>query len=118
MINLETTVFNLPEIVNQVPNTKTWIKNKPLTVADFGTIFIGDITDEDKEISNPQGGAPIFTCPSVWNISHILKALGAFPSTSQARKNGWDFEIPEGISVHVIRVNKIKGEIWIHKGSN
>lgn len=115
MIDLNNTVFNLPEIVHKVPNTKSWHKDKLITVADFGTIFIGNPSDEDKEISNPQPGAPLFSCPIEWNISNLLKALGAFPSTSQARKNGWDFNIPDGISCHLIRINKIKGEIWIHK---
>lgn len=32
-----------------------------------------------------------------WNLAHILSDLGMFPSVSQARKNGFDKPIPNGL---------------------
>lgn len=116
MIDLKKTVFNLKEVVNELPTTKAFHKKKFLTVADFGTVFIGDISEEDKEISQPQDGAPIFSAPSEWRMPQLLKALGAFSSTSQASKNGWNKDIPSGCSSIVVRIAKVRGEIWIHKG--
>ena len=35
--------------------------------------------------------------PEDARLSHVVTALGIFPSTSQARKNGWDGDIPTGV---------------------
>lgn len=117
MIDLESTVFSMKEIVHELPATWAFSSKKFVSCADFGTIFIGNVLDEDKEMSLPQPGAPVFSAPKDWRMPHLLKALGAFPSTSQASKNGWNMDIPEGCSSFIVRIAKVKGEIWIHKNS-
>jgi hypothetical protein len=115
-INLQETNFVLGEMVNSLPSTLAFKGDKLQRFQDFGTVFIGHVSPEDKEMSLPQEGAPVFQAPFQWKMPQLLKALGAFASTGQARKNGWDGEIPSGAFSVVIKVNKIKGEIWIHKG--
>ena len=57
-------------------------------------MFFGPVKKEDKFIEiQPR-----------WTMAHIMHAAGIFPSISQARKNGWDKDIPYGFSSH--RVSK------------
>lgn len=114
-INLENTSFELKEMVHHVPSTLAFKGEKLRPFQDFGTVFIGTVPDEDKEMSIPQPGAPTFTAPENWRMPQLLRALGAFKSASAAAKNGWDMDIPEGCSSFVVKINKVKGEIWIHK---
>jgi len=44
-------------------------------------------------------------------LAHIMFWAGAFPSVSQARKNGWDKPIPVGFSE--FKVGKTKRRIFI-----
>jgi hypothetical protein len=53
--------------------------------------------------------------PVGWKMNHLARSLGMFDSASQAAKNGWGMEIPNGFSQHVIRINKLKGVITIFK---
>ncbi len=47
---------------------------------------------------------------------HLMRQLGIFPSTSQAIKNGWDKDIPEGFSHWIIGKGKSnRKDIWILK---
>lgn len=55
--------------------------------------------------------APIFTAPKSWTMAHILKALGAFKSVSDAKRNGWDKPIPEGFTDHRCRIDRLKGVV-------
>lgn len=116
MINLETTVFELKEVVQELPRTMSFKGKKFISCVDFGTVFIGEVSEEDKEMSLPQEGSPIFSAPIDWKMCHILAKLGAFPSVTQARKNGWDKEIDVGCTSVIFRIKKIHGELWIHKG--
>ena len=55
-------------------------------------VLIGNISEEDIEaLFGPLTGIEEFVAfdsSVVWG--HVLKALGIFPSVSQARKNGWE----------------------------
>lgn len=115
-INLETTVFELGEVVQNLPMTKAFKGKELIQVVDFGTVFQGELSPSDKEMSLPQEGAPIFTIPLEWKMCHVLAKLGAFPSVTQARKNGWDKEIPKGCTSILFRIKKIRGELWLHRG--
>lgn len=114
-INLEAAPINLAEFASNLPQTCAFKKDKLIKVQDFGTVFIGNISESDELISIPQSGTFIFTAPIEWKMFHLLKALNIFKSTTEARKNGWDMDIPIGCSSHLIKSNKILGEIWIHK---
>ena len=46
-----------------------------------------------------------------WMMAHVMHRAGIFPSVGQARKNGWDKPIPEGMSHFV--VGKRKLNVWI-----
>lgn len=45
----------------------------------------------------------------------IVRALGAFSSASDAKRNGWDKDVPWGLTIHPIRINRVRGEIIIHR---
>lgn len=115
VINLENTKFELSAMVGELPMTCAFKGKKFVQVTDFGTVYIGSPNKDDRACSDPQKGAPAFTAPAEWTFAHLMAALGAFPSVSQARKNGWNREIPHGCSSVLVRISKIRGEVWIHK---
>ncbi len=123
IIDLENTCFKLSEVVTDLPNAFVFKGGKPgktdqlRPFRDFGTIFIGNVPEQDKNMSLPQKGAPVFVAPENWRMPQLLRALGAFHSASAAAKNGWDMDIPEGISHFLVKIRKVKGEIWIHKNT-
>lgn len=85
---------------------------------DFGTVFI--VPDEIPDvfvadILDQEEGGTTFVAPAAWRMPHLLKALGAFESVSQAMKNGWNKDIPAGFSQHTVRIAKTKGCITIFK---
>lgn len=118
LIDLENTVFDLGDIIHTLPDTYAFRKGKFVCVKDFGTLFldVDHIPNGCMEMSMPQPGAPRFIHSEWTHISQVVKALGAFESTTQARKAGWDFEIPLGCSSHIVKIRKMRGEIWIHRG--
>ena len=85
---------------------------------DFGTVFIVPDEIPDGFVADilvlEEGGAT-FVAPPTWRMPHLLKALGAFESVSQAMKNGWNKDIPAGFSQHTVRIAKTKGCITIIK---
>jgi hypothetical protein len=120
VINLETTVFQLSEIVHDLPSTFLHNGNGWYKVKDFGTVLVGNVTEEDKEqLFDPQWGlasavAPVFTVPVHWRMPQVLKALGAFESATQASKNGWNKDIVGKETIgwydeHIFRINKQRG---------
>lgn len=140
LINLESTVFEFKTVVSELPRCNFFIKGQVKRLTDFGSVFLiepevmnlltpGDIefitsihqpTIEekpelpfDKLVELPSG--PHFKAPHTWRMPQVLKALGAFKSSTAAAKNGWDFDIPEGVSEFQIRINNIKGVITLHK---
>lgn len=118
-ISLSDTKFLLSEVMSTSwePKIDTFVKGKWSRVSDFGTIFIG--CEPDSEIPllvlGEGDSAPLFTAPDGWRMSHILKALGAFQSASEASKNGWNKEIPFGLSEHHFRLAKCFGSIHIFR---
>ena len=79
----------------------------PLTELDSGTlvwgaevlVLIGECHSTWIEtLFEPQQGEFFIQAPTEVTWAHLLAALKCFPSVSQARKNGWDKEIPEGWS--------------------
>ena len=119
IINLENNVFQLGEMVHDLPSVFLNTGNGWLKVKDFGTVLVGNVTEEDKEqLFDPQWGlvsatAPVFTVPVHWRMPQVLKALGAFESASQAAKNGWNKDIV-GKDIgwydeHIFRINKQRG---------
>lgn len=125
-VNLETTAFD-PTFIAHVVNSD-WIvpvwdpkagfwKN----LQDFGTVLIGEnITEDDVRsfCGNKDGNigpGPLFTVPDSWKLADVAKAFGIFPSKSQAMKNGWDGDIPEGFSQRQVRIHNVKGVITFLK---
>ncbi len=78
-------------------------------------ILIGKgITETDKELFfnyTPEDKFQEF--PVETKFPQLLKALGIFPSTSEARRNGWDKDIPCGWTD--FEIGKLKKRISILK---
>jgi hypothetical protein len=45
-----------------------------------------------------------------WIMAHVMHRAGIFKSVSQAKKNGWNRDIPSGF--HKFIVGKNKKQIW------
>ncbi len=119
-IDLETTVFDLGQVLDGLPMTATWIKGSFQEVPDFGTIFIGlekvtnpKFLDEILDVAVAKG--PIFKAPIGWNWAQIARAFGIFDSATQARKNGWDGSPEPGFNFRIARINKVRGELLVVK---
>jgi len=104
--------------------TKILTKNNMLaSIPDFCTIIVNFhcITDTrwHASVIDSLGlearKAPVFVCLGCFSLAHILKALGAFQSVGDAKRNGWDKLVPEGIWDHQVRINKVKGIITTFK---
>lgn len=129
-INLEQTVF-VPKVILSLNREILWGFNsqrKEATGLDLGNVIIGwdkvkthpleeKITDFVFRglFGDEHQNDPLFAAPASWKFPQLLKALGAFPSTSQAFKNGWNKDIPEGFSSIAFRINRQKCIIAIHK---
>lgn len=120
-IDLEKTVLDFPTILGANEETSTvWDSSgRRILVADFATILVGfdRITDERwresvaATLELETRKAPIFTAPETWTLAHVMKALGAFGSVGEAKRNGWVAGIEEGMSEHVCRIRKIRGAV-------
>lgn len=77
-------------------------------------ILIGKPIEEDKDLFfGPLSGAEDFKLKEDMLFANLLVELGLFSSTSQARKNGWNKNIPEGFTDVI--VGKLKTRITILK---
>lgn len=123
-IHLENTVFEFPTLVGELKNERFFLKGKETGLVDFGTVVVHEdaegLSQENWEWLNNVHAiddcvSPLFVAPWGWRMPHLVKALGAFPSTSAAMKNGWNLDIPDGVSEHALRINKVRGIITIHK---
>jgi hypothetical protein len=75
-------------------------------------ILIGECHDSWIEaLFDPREDEFFVRAPEEMLWAHLLAALGCFPSVSQARKNGWDQEIPGGWSE--ITIGKAR-RLWIY----
>lgn len=50
-------------------------------------------------------------------MAHIAVEMQLFPSVGQARKNGWDGEIPHGFT-QKSKLGKMKKAMFIHNSSD
>lgn len=116
-INLDGTVFDFRTVVGSLEK-KIWLNRDKPGLVDFGTVFIVPDACPDvflEHFLKENEGLPLFVAPSTWRMPQLLKALGAFDSTGDARKNGWDKEIQTGFDEHAVRIAKIKGCISTFK---
>ena len=142
LIDLNNTLFEFKTVVGDLPRCNFFIKGNVKKLTDFGSVFlidpevVGSLTSSDIDLiaslhrptiqQNPdlvEDGllveeiptGPHFRAPHSWRMPQVLKALGAFKSSTAAAKNGWDLDIEEGVSEFQIRINNIKGVITLHK---
>lgn len=52
-----------------------------------------------------------------WTMANIAVEMGLFPSVGQAKKNGWDEQIPEGFTERK-KLGKMKKSLHIHNPSD
>lgn len=118
MIDLEKTRFQITsQIMEYLPTTLAWIKNKPVSLVDFGTVVIPCENQPVPDfVFSKNRGELVFHAPQHWKLCHVVAAMNAFSSVGQARKNGWNRNIPFGMSQHVFRINKTRGSVTIWKG--
>lgn len=79
-----------------------------------GNFVIGDA----KDTSIFQEGEDICFLPSNATWEDISVALGVFPSKGQAKKNGWQGEVPEGFTSGWFGNHPSKGSVFIWKQTN
>jgi len=83
-------------------------------------ILIGDISEKDRELFfGPNADKEPFITMIDSNIKwpQLLRGLGFFRSASEAKKNGWDKDIPESFTDVVIgkkkrRITILKAGEW------
>lgn len=128
-INLATGAFD-PSILSRLEEDHGAHSNvmhggKWIRLPCFGTVLIGmdklvdcrwamDI-EKTLELDERSCSGTLFVCPEDWRMPQLLKAMGVFKSTNDARKNGWDKNIDEGLDFHIVRINKVRGIIWTYK---
>ncbi len=130
--NLENPNFDFCSALQSV-DSKTFMFNskngKVEAFPDFGVIIVGEVPWEciEKNPLNPTeeefvammgleaSPAPVVQAPITWKVSDIACKLGMFPSRSQAMKNGFGMEIPNGFQQWFFRVNKMRGVITTFK---
>jgi len=79
-------------------------------------VVIGSPLAEDVEsLFQPEEDEVILWVPEEFRWAHLLKHLGIFKSAGQARKNGWDKDIPEGWSEAVFK--KQRKAIFVFKAT-
>ncbi len=118
LIDLNSTVFRLAEVINSdwTFRATTWSKKgAPIRMNDFGTILVQN-SFQEEDLEWAVSVAPTFVCPGSWRMSHIMKALGAFHSSTAASKNGWNKDIPFGLTDHIVRIKNIRGIITTFRG--
>lgn len=91
MINITSDKTKAFDHIVTVPSTK-------FSGFQSANIIIGRPDSRDIESLFDPGEEPIIEIPEDFRWPQLLKHLGIFSSTGQARKNGWDKDIPEGWS--------------------
>ena len=90
--------------VDRAFNTITLAQSASFNGFLSANIIIGNPSAEDVEtLFQPETNEPIIIVPDQFKWPQLLKLLGVFKSAGQARKNGWDREIPEGWSEAVFK---------------
>ena len=80
-------------------------------------IVVGDFV-KDEDISTVYGDmdgnveGTVITLVNNIPMYVLLRDLGIFKSSSQARKSGWDFNIPEGFTEYP-KIGKLRHQVTI-----
>lgn len=123
-IKLDSTVFDFSQVVgNLEEDLSRWLtvkfKGKMTKMMDFGSVLIGPAADHPDVqwfiAESPTTVSTFFSAPVDWRMPQLLKALGAFKSAGEAKRNGWDKDIPDGWSQHVVRIGHGRGAIHVLK---
>lgn len=126
-IDLSTTVFDASMVsaMTNGPTSDVMHDGKWVRLPCFGVVVVDFdlITDprwrEDIaktiDLVVPHVSGPVFTCPNIWKLSHLVKAFGLFKSIGEAGRNGWNKDIPVGFQPFVFRVGRVKGVLWTCK---
>ena len=80
-------------------------------------VLIGDVSEKDRELFlGPTFGFETFhEADDKFKYPQLLGKFGFFKSNGDARRNGWDKDIPEGYSEHSI--GKLKKKLYILKNT-
>lgn len=109
-------LFGTANIINKLPEIP---RAKTATPLGFGFNFCREGTDSrmietffQSDVSLCGVGSPIETInifPANWKLEHIAVSCGFFKSLSEARKSGWQGEIPQGYTekTHKKRLQKV-----------
>jgi hypothetical protein len=122
MIDLPTTNMNFSELVPSLSDlfVDVWRTDKLERFNEFCVVFHGweNVSAEwkahaiDTFFAGNGNRVVGLSAPKAWRMPQVLKALGAFASTGEARRNGWDREVPEGLTPHIVRIAKVRGVVW------
>jgi hypothetical protein len=87
------------------------------TIPCIATIIVGELSSFEPlvELLQPEEDDTILIANASWRMPQLLKAIGAFDSTTTAAKNGWNKDIPFGYSEHKIKHSKVRGVIALWK---
>lgn len=59
--------------------------------------------------------SPVFLAPSTWRLAHVVHALGAFKSVGEAKRNGWDKDVAEGLDFYSVRFAHVKYVFTVYR---
>lgn len=75
-------------------------------------VLLGNWLESDKDLFfGPLKGNEVFITPSSQRMANLLVELNIFSSNSQARKAGWNDDIPKGYSEW--EIGKLRTKIFI-----
>lgn len=129
VIDLNSTSFDPGALANLLgeagPMSDVLVDGKWLRLPNFGIVVIGldkladhrwaSTIEETLDLNTPTISGPVFSCPEDWQLPQLVKTFGLFKSTGEARRNGWNRPIEDGLSSQIIRLNRIKGVLWTFK---
>lgn len=116
MIDLFQSNFDFAAVAPSIQQRQNiFVGKNPKAFSDFGIVVVGEKCEGFDDLMGLRSTDILMTAPVEWRMAHLMHRLGAFPSVGQARKNGWDVEIPEGFSQHVVRISKVRGVVTIWK---
>jgi len=126
-ISLESTVFDFGLLVAEAFNRPSMQVLDPkgrglVKLPDFGVVVVGwdSLPLADARWKDDIAGwlfdeAPVMSAPGSWRLPQILRAIGAFKSAGEAARNGWNLDVPEGLSQHTLRLCKVKGVLSVFR---
>lgn len=125
-ISLENTVFDFGFLVTEASNRPGMPildsrRGGLIKLADFGVVVVGwdnptvDARWKDDIAEWLLDEAPVMSAPESWRMPQILRAIGAFKSAGEAARNGWNLDVPDGLSQHTLRLHKVKGVLTVFR---